>query len=255
MINTLFKQLAVSLLLLLAIPCMAQWQGGIELGSSYFHYQERSDSNDRLNKESGLMPLFGLVGEVSLNNKLSLLGQWRTTVGTVKYDGQTQVGTPHKTKTNIRQQQWQTGLAWHINEGSRLIGHLGAYRRDREIQAKGRVRGLDERYSWYQLGMSLEQQLTQTMQLSLAAHWAFNAELKVEGLGIPNIKLPNFMRYQISYSWQFWQKNRHNLALIIAANYHERTASSYVKSTQSNLSFHEPAGKLAQLESSIRWQF
>lgn len=110
---------------------------------------------------------------MGLNNKLSLLGQWRTTVGTVKYDGQTQVGTPYK--TNIHQQQWLTGLAWHINDGSRLIG---AYRRDREIQAKGRVRGLDERYSWCQLGMSLEQQLTQTMQLSLAAHWHLMLSLK-----------------------------------------------------------------------------
>lgn len=234
---------------------MAAWQAGLELGSGYFHYQERSDSNARLNKESGFMPLIGVTGEVGLGKHFSLQGQWRGTVGTVKYDGQTQAGRPHKTKTKIRQQQWLTGLAWHINDSSRLVNRAGVYSRDRKIQAKGRVNGLDEYYSWYQLGFGLQQDLSATMQLSLYADWAFNAELEVEGLGLPTIKLPNFIRYHVGYSWSFWQHKQHSLAWLIELTYHERTASSYVKSSRYNTSFHEPAGKLATAEGSIRWQF
>lgn len=255
MMKNHFKLLVIGYLLCLSWPCAAHWQAGIELGSNFFHYQERSNSNERLNKESGLMPLLGVAGEVGLGKQFSLLGQWRSTVGTVKYDGQTQTGVAHKTKTKTRQQQWQLGLAWHVSDTSRLISSFGAYSRDRKIQAKGQVRGLDEYYSWHQLGVGLEQQLTKNTQLSLTTHWAFNAELEVSGLGISTIHLPNFIRYQLAYAWQFWQKDQHSLALMFDLHYHERTASSFVKSTQSGISFHEPAGKLAMLETSIRWQF
>lgn len=117
-----------------------------------FGYKEFSDQNTLLDREDGWIP--GISGAYSLkNDRYSLDIGLIYLNGNVVYDGQTQGGIPHKTKTN--EQIIDTTVSLRFldviklpNPSSLYIG-LGFREWQRDILPTSTVLGLFETYHWY----------------------------------------------------------------------------------------------------------
>ena len=124
---------------------------GVSADLMYFNYEEVDTSGATLNTEIGFLPGFTLSAShplrtISNTIEFSLYG------GRVDYDGQTQSGQPHQTKTEETIYRLLYKLSWApVNDQGELYAKAYWQQWDRSIQPNNGVSGLFEQYQWWSL--------------------------------------------------------------------------------------------------------
>lgn len=150
---------AVILIVVIAPAVSAQdasQRWGIYAGVAYTDYHEFNTHSQRLNREHGLLPGFGLQAS----------GQWQRWFwlarlsafkGSVDYNGQTQLGHALATHTSSRLLGGSARLGYWLSDAGKwgLFAHLAARQWNRDIHSTGAVQGLSERYRWLEAGAGL----------------------------------------------------------------------------------------------------
>ena len=116
-----------------------------------FDYKEY-ENGERLNHEHGT--LYGLAGGVQAGwNALSIEGELSGFGNDVRYDGQTQAGTPVKTHTDEQILDALARAGWRFRRQERLqyqlFGGLGYRYWDRDIRSTPTASGVRETYTWW----------------------------------------------------------------------------------------------------------
>jgi hypothetical protein len=129
-----------------------QWEGKLGISALDFGYKEFDDRGALLDREDGAVPgiVAGLTREL---DSTAIGGDLSYHSGDVAYDGQTNLGAPHKTRTDekfvdarLHVGHWlptQNGLR------SKLYGGIGYHRWKRDIRATSTVSGISETYDWW----------------------------------------------------------------------------------------------------------
>lgn len=129
------------------------WGQGFSISPAllYFHYTEYNDNGAILNRETGPIPGLELTTVYTSSFGRSVLGL-HVYSGHVDYDGATQSGSQHSTRT--LETLSGVSLTHYLNEAG-TEGPLLSWRLhnwDRDILPKGNVSGLEEIYQWSSLG-------------------------------------------------------------------------------------------------------
>jgi len=116
-----------------------------------FDYKEY-DNGERLDHEHGT--LYGLAGGVQAGREALLLeGEFSWFGNDVNYDGQTQAGTPVRTRTDERILDGQARAGWRFRRQDKLqyqlYGGLGYRDWQRDITATPTATGVKETYTWW----------------------------------------------------------------------------------------------------------
>lgn len=205
----------------------------------YFEYEETGDDGSRLNKETGYIPGVSVAASqlyrgITHNIEYSFYG------GDVDYDGQTQTGIPHQTRTDQRIYRLQYRFSGSLEStDADLYGKVYWQQWDRDIQPRNNVGGLFERYEWWSLEAGIEVPLMrrdrQDLLLELGILTTLNGTMTVDlsalGYGEPVLDLGNEtgfsgeLKYEIRpqqntslrFGLQFrtWEFGRSNTLVII----------------------------------------
>jgi len=200
-----------------------------------FYYAEYDDDGALRSKEFGHIPGLGL-SLVNRTGQSEISLELKAYYAIINYDGHTQAGAPHTTKTDT--QMYEFGVLHR----SKLVGKnhefVFGYKREywvRDILPKDGVLGLFELYHWnsFQLGYEYKKAYGLHM-LTLGADWLWhtNNKMKLDFSGIEptNIPLKDAFGWQtnISYSYktsdkwvvlinlqqQKWSSDRSNSVLV-----------------------------------------
>jgi len=157
------KTAAIAALLALAglSPCQsfADTDLTISPGILYFKYIEFGKNGERLDKESGFLPGFSI--DITGSNKSAFHVQaglsYYTT--TIDYDGMTQAGAPHTTRTNERLKHLHFAVGKTFEPDIQpfdvfLRFDLSIW--DRDIKPMNGISGLYEKYQWNETGLVLQ---------------------------------------------------------------------------------------------------
>lgn len=132
---------------------------GIEIGFQNFDYTEYSESDIELDNESGFIPVLTLEYQHSLNAKTKLTTRFSYSANALVYDGQTQQGAPHITKTDEMFANGFIQLEYLYLKNNLLLKpefHYGYNQWYRDIRPANNVLGLFEKYSWHNIGLGLQ---------------------------------------------------------------------------------------------------
>jgi len=153
------KHLSCSRLILASYFFSANnYASSLEVMTSLYHfnYKEFDTTGELLDKETGFIPGIKLQYSTSLkHDEISLYMSIHD--GQVDYSGETQNGTPHRTKTN--QQLFKAGVQLKSRKSSafpaRLLFSYTYNIWDRDILTTNNVLGLHERYTWDEFSLGL----------------------------------------------------------------------------------------------------
>jgi len=163
----------------------------------YFNYEEFDLSGRSLNKETGVIP----GGALTLSNtqgQLTNVYAFEVYDGRVDYDGHTQSGTPHQTKTDETQYFLSYKLKWTDSENKNAVySKIGWQNWDRYIRPDSGVAGLFERYQWWQFEAGIQaslfkeegRELTAELAVLKTSHGTIEVNLSDFGYGIPELNL------------------------------------------------------------------
>jgi hypothetical protein len=200
-----------------------------------FTYVEYSESGNELDRETGVLPGIGLSFHQQLDgNKFELSFTGYSAL--IDYDGQTQAGVPHTTKTRTEMYDFGLSVSIPITPERHLL--TAGYSRNfwvRDILSKGNVLGLYELYHWHTLRLGYEHQRASgphhlKFGLEQLWHTSSKMELDFEGIDSTTIPLKDGSGWQgsISYGydidrqweisttfqWQQWSSKRSNSVLV-----------------------------------------
>jgi len=143
-------------------PPLNAWEYNLAPQIHYLDYLEVDEQGNTLNTETGWLKgadssVSGLLGHWTIQSHLQFLQ------GTVDYQGQTQSGQPHHTRT--KQIYFQYGISagytfrvYNLELTPTIALDKHYWRRD--IQAKGLVSQLTEDYQWWLVKPSLKASIT-----------------------------------------------------------------------------------------------
>ena len=209
------------------LPCIL-WAGHLNAAALSlspmlysFNYKEFNSTGQLLDEEDG--KLMGYALELSgqhnadWHSALSLL----LTEGEVNYDGETQSGAPHETRTDedFTVVKYQLQHRQQFNQKFIALGLGVAYLQwDRDIQPRLSVRGLYEEYRWWEADVAVkfgfEQVMDGRLSFEVSVLQIINPTLTVDlsefSLGKPDLSLGERGGYQLSLEWvrplnQHWQ--------------------------------------------------
>lgn len=203
-----------SLVLLAGLPLSAPavaLDGAVSLALMRYDSRERDNDGATLNRESGWLPALSANLWWPLSDRWSLRFAGEVARGSVDYDGQTQLGVPFRSTTDI--DLYRAGAALHYcTAGCWQRFHLGieGYLRQRDIQGQGGVSSLYEEYRWGEtsLGVSqaLQRQSPQRWRLRAELFYLYDAQLEVDlrfaDYGRPVIALPDSHGYRLAVAFR-----------------------------------------------------
>lgn len=189
----------------------------------YFDYEEFGSSGQSLNDETGFIPGFSIAAGTSsfgLGHTLEF-GLWG---GAVDYDGRTQSGQPHQTKTDetiyrlLYRADWQPR-----NIGASLYAKACWQNWDRDIRPANGVSGLFERYQWWTIEAGLRATLWQLPKRSLAFelgllntnHGTIMIDLSGDGYGKPTLNLGDGHGAMVSLAYTIESAGNNRLQFAI----------------------------------------
>lgn len=228
----------------------------VAAGLRAFHYAEFDDKRRELDRETGYLPWLAVGASWQFAQRWQLAAAWQVATGTVRYDGETWGGLPHKTDTNLTEQRVQLKLGWRPPEMSgQIYTLLGYYWRDREIQPGNGVVGMGEIYRWGQAGLGMEQPLTTWLVVNLQAAWAVSPQLDINLASTPTMRLPSFVELQTGADVGLGCNALGCWSLTARYRRADIQASRYVWSGSMAASIHEPASQQSSWDLGIRLQF
>jgi hypothetical protein len=201
-----------------------------------FNYQEFNQTNQLLDKETGLLPGLQLAYSHERNNDMIRV-QVMLAEGEVDYDGQTQGGTPHTTDTKTQLFRIATHLYSDQFDllGARFFFGLQHWRWDRDILTRNNVLGLHEIYTWNEMEIGLRYESTTDMLssnwLEVSGFYTFNPNMDIVlpsgkyelDLGKePGLRLragrtwtgKNHLDLSLSLFLEYWQFGRSNTIYV-----------------------------------------
>lgn len=166
----------------------------------YFNYTEYSSNGTILDSEKGWLKGASIAYDYDFENRHAIKVHLTKYTGKVSYEGHTQSGAEHNTKTHtsIKQQ----GIAYMyqpFDHSSYRVGvEISNHRWNRSIQAKGSVLGLSEVYQWQRLGIYQEVSLN-NLVISISPSLLVNAEMEVDltSIGDNKVIVPLKQGYEI----------------------------------------------------------
>ena len=169
------KKLIITILLFITFPIQAQWSENTSemyLSASLldFTYKEFDDAGALLDREDGLIPGFMLGYKQQRNDVFTELSF--SYHGTdIKYDGQTQSGTPITTRSDadIYELQLKVGSRYRAanNYKYHVYGGIGYHFWQRNIRSTATALGIYEEYDWSYLMLGAKFPLMQTVDSTL----------------------------------------------------------------------------------------
>lgn len=147
----------------------AQWEFSAHTGGRYVRMEEFDDRGKRLVRESGWLPGIGISTKYGWTDwHIRLAGELYR--NDISYDGQLQSGAPFKSETETDQRRIQLEVGRRISDTIELLAaaEYDLWRRD--IQGRGRVSGLHERYSSWRLLAGARGELLRSDAGTLSLH-------------------------------------------------------------------------------------
>ena len=203
-----------------------------------FNYEEFDQEDQSLNKETGNIPGVSIALQQASENFSNSFSLERYG-GTVNYDGATQTGTPHTTRTDETLTRLSYKLNWSPAEyEASIFGRLAWQQWDRNILPNNGVFGLFEQYRWWAVEIganaTLYQKESNRLQFELAAskitQGTIEIDLNSQGFGRPVLDLGDgsgfttalLFRHELSkldyigfdLRYQYWKFGRSNTQTI-----------------------------------------
>lgn len=263
--NSLSRSIVVGFLSLLAVqPACAEPSVTVDVLRRDFHYTEYAADDSVLDRETGALPGMGLHLRHHIGN-FEIAFNTAQYDGMLDYEGQTQAGTPHTTKTATTIQE--TGLSAQIAlvpQQHLLTISYSADTWKRDILPEGNVLGLSEFYRWSTIKLGYQFQHhsgRHHFQLGAERLWHSNSEMEIDIAGIApaTIPLKNGVGWQghLHYAFaldQHWQISIQHQWQQWSA---ERSADVVLDSQWGPISAHEPRSKTynRNLRFSVNYNF
>lgn len=191
------------------------------IGEERWLYREFSELNNELDREQGWLTGVEASALLSLNqhHKIHLLYAFQD--DTLDYEGATQAGAPHQTKTDETTHKNQASWRYYFDHVYLGLG-VNYQAWDREIQASNSVGHLDEYYRWFgpmfELGWQAQYERLTFDFLTNASH--LNGDMVVDlthiGLNKPKLYLRSGyefavhlkLNYQLVDQWALQLKHQ-----------------------------------------------
>jgi hypothetical protein len=238
----------------------------IQHSLTYFHYREFNDTGTRLNKEEGI--LAGASGFIAYDSGPAEVSISATHLaGKIDYDGQTQGGLAHSTKTSEQLSSidfmaaYQPATIGWLSFYLNISGHQWT----RDIKARLSVSGLEEVYSWcrYALGTAIQFPLSQTddVDIDIAYGVIRNADVVVKldrhGFGKPRLALPG--RPWLSFGLGLTRRLQQNATVGIDIRYQRfefgRSENMALNNGTTLITIHEPRSETESLQLALGVSF
>ena len=169
------KTATLVMLLTASAHSHADWDTSIQLspGIIHFDYTEFSTLGNTLNNEQGWLPGVALSLSARHDSGWGIKGTVTGYQGVVDYDGQTQQGDSHVTRTDTRFTRAGLELSRATLPTLELVAGYTSHEWIRDIRDNGDVFGLLEEYSWdeYALGARLNLYSTSSNRLDIEASY------------------------------------------------------------------------------------
>lgn len=151
--------------------------------------REYADTGTRLVRERHVLPGWAVAAD-------QMIGPWRWSAelsyanGALRYDGQTQAGSAFTSKTDTTLLKARARLLHQLDEDGRLAAGLGiGYRHwKRLIRGHGNVRGLNERFTTWELSAQAQASVvrgnTAAVDINLQLAWPIAPHVKTDFGGL-----------------------------------------------------------------------
>lgn len=192
-----------------------------------FNYEEFDQSDQSLDKETGIIPGLSITASKPLTNYTNSIG-FEAYNGQVDYDGHTQSGAPHTTVTDERLYKLSYKLNWSPTDNNHSIyGMLAWQRWDRNIFPANNISGLFERYQWWTIEVGFIATLLESdknkWQLEFGASKISNGTIKIDldtqGYGQPELNLGDGSGISAALIFQHNLTNRDGVELSLEHRY------------------------------------
>ena len=189
----------------------------------HFNYEEFDTSGQTLNTEIGVIPGVSLTlsnAQKRLTNSIGI----EIYNGQVTYDGHTQLGAPHITKTDETQYALSYGLNWSVNKNtSTVFSKIFWQNWNRDILPSNGVSGLFERYQWWRFEIgahtSIYKKNDQDLSIEFAVLKTNNGRIEVDlsnfGYGVPELKLGDSHGINMALQYRIDLKQNENIQFSV----------------------------------------
>lgn len=228
-------------------------------GWEHWNYQELDDQNIRLDKETGNLPIIQAQVLLPLRSNVQAYVNYEYSFGTLKYDGATQTGVPHDTRTDTRSQCFEILLRYNLKQTYFNAGVL-LQNWQRRIRANQGVSRLNEKYQWLgpELGIGHIFKPTNTLALDLSVTGAYlQGEMEIDlsevrsttwrtqNYGKPTIPLEKGVELASELSLIKQLTDRSKLLASFKQGYRAFPKSKEITATngRNSITLHEPKSK------------
>ena len=228
----------------------------------YFNYEETDTAGNRLNKETGYIPGVSITASgrfrtASHSFEFSFYG------GEVDYDGQTQSGAPHETRTEqtIYRLLYRASAPLETTDAE-LYGKVYWQQWDRDIQPNfndilnSNVSGLFERYEWWSIEGGVEVPLMrkdrQDLLLGLGVLTTLYGTITIDldglGFGEPVLDLGDGIGFfgELKYNIRQWRTGSLQLGVTYRTWEFGRSNSKTISNGTELITVTEPESQTAQ---------
>jgi hypothetical protein len=231
----------------------------------YFDYEEFGASSQSLDHETGFIPGIKIAGEkfAFALRHMAEFGIWG---GGVDYDGQTQSGQPHRTKTDETIYRLLYRIDWQPTDDDGSLYAKACWQNwDRDIMPADGVSGLFERYQWWTIEAGLRATLWQQPNHSLAfelgvlktSYGTIQIDLSDSGYGKPVLDLGDGLGASVSleYALKLTSSKRMRLGIGYRRWKFGRSNNKAVSNGASTIIITEPDSLSNQITLSVGYQF
>lgn len=219
----------------LGLACSLGWTGTIvaanrislQPGILQFQYEETDNDGSFLDGETGVIPGFKATVNVRATNNSELVFGISQYSDDVKYNGQTQAGFPHQTRTDEMLRSLSAAIVLslpELNGSLYLKAGVGRGEWERDIMPANGVSGLYERYSWYELNAGLgwliyrsdaeEYRVYATMSRTVKPR--IKVDLTPWDYGKPSLELKERSGFEIGTDWIYSINNRWQFGMALS---------------------------------------
>lgn len=242
--NTIPTKISVLAALLLSVTlfpleCVGQNSVSFAPAALYFNYVEYSTAGQQLDKETGVLPGVVLEARVQGQADIYIQGGFSLYDGRLNYDGRTQTGTPHKTKTKETLTRMRFALGKTVaneNYPFEFFLRLELVTWDRDIQSSNGVSGLYEQYRWNEVGAGIRQRLFAQRNEDVyllfdvfrVSDPAMTVDLTSSGYGIQKLYLGNKSGFKAALDWQISNNGQVNYGILVFYERYQFGQSDYI---------------------------
>ena len=187
----------------------AETQLSIAPSLLFFDYTEFGFNDNVLNNETGTLTGVHLHLNTAINEHLAIEFEISGYDGDVNYNGYTQSGQPISTSTDENIIRYGVRIITPLLNNTNIFISTIFHQWDRDIQGKGTVIGIFEKYQWQEISAGIKTGLWRTEQSSWFAEAAIlktiNPEMHVDlseaDFGSTNLRLGTDTGVRFQLSW------------------------------------------------------